>query len=154
MGTQQKKCWGAPSMVTNWGEGWWFVVILLVTTKSGSKPPYGAYCVKLPFLFFPGCWFSNVFLLITSCYRTGAMLKQCGPISPWADLLFMFGFLQFLKSYNNFPFTLAGIMSFKEQCLYWHNYFRTLHQVIIRHLKPLSPNSDHHQISPHQISVL
>lgn len=37
MGTQQKKCWGAPSMVTNWGEGWWFVVILLVTTKSGTE---------------------------------------------------------------------------------------------------------------------
>ena len=36
-GYPAKKCWGAPSMVTHWGEGWWFVVILLVTTKSGAE---------------------------------------------------------------------------------------------------------------------
>ena len=24
---------------------------------------------------------------------------------------------------------IAGAMTFKEQCIYWHNYFRTLHQV-------------------------
>lgn len=27
---------------------------------------------------------------------------------------------------------IAGTMSFKDQCLYWHNYFRTLHQVNTR----------------------
>ena len=29
---------------------------------------------------------------------------------------------------------IAGKLSFKDQCIYWHNYFRTLHQVNTLHL--------------------
>ena len=28
---------------------------------------------------------------------------------------------------------IAGKMPFQDQCLYWHNYFRKLHQVSLRH---------------------
>lgn len=35
----------------------------------------------------------------------------------------------FTNFYQFITIMIAEAMTFKEQCIYWHNYFRTLHQV-------------------------
>ena len=68
------------------------------------------------------CWFVGLF----GCWVYLGVLFRWFWKNPKGSIWYRFICISLIKV---FFFLILGAMPFKDQCLYWHNYFRTLHQV-------------------------
>ena len=87
-------------------------------THTWFEKPFSLSDLKVPT--FAGCHLVPVTWTSSTDYRDNEMLVQWRCRS---------GLIVTVYVQLTFFSCILGKMSFKDQCIYWHNYFRTLHQV-------------------------